>query len=187
LDPSASLTVYYIFGTKWRDAVISYSTFQHVLVGDLILVAEEDRLIRSSYTDSKLAPSVGADWVRAPKHPVLAEAVAQLKEYLAAERSTLTIPLQIQGTEFQRKVYNLVRQIPVGAVTSYTNIAAKLDMPRAGRSVGAAIGKNPLLIFIPDHRVINQRGSVGGFAGKWNRKPGLLDLEKRLAAKNKSV
>jgi O-6-methylguanine DNA methyltransferase len=94
---------------------------------------------------------------------------------------------QIQGTEFQREVYNLVRQIPVGAVASYTDIAAKLDMPRAGRSVGAAIGKNPLLIFIPDHRVIIQGGSVGGFAGKWNRKPGLLDLEKRLAAKNESV
>ena len=167
--------------------MISYCTFQHVLVGDLILVAEEDRLIRSSYADSKLAPSVGADWVRAPKHSVLAAAVGQLKEYLGAKRSTLTIPLQIQGTEFQRKVYHLVGQIPVGAVASYTDIAAKLDMPRAGRSVGAAIGKNPLLIFIPDHRVINHGGSVGGFAGKWNRKPGLLDLERRLAAKNDSV
>jgi methylated-DNA-[protein]-cysteine S-methyltransferase len=167
--------------------VIFYSIFQHLLVGDLILVAEEDRLIRSSYADSKLAPSVAADWVRAPKHSVLAEAVAQLKEYLGAQRSTLTIPLQIQATEFQQAVYNLVRQIPVGTVASYTEIAAKLGMPRAGRSVGAAIGKNPLLIFIPDHRVINQGGSVGGFAGKWNRKPGLLDLEKRLAAKNESV
>jgi alkylated DNA nucleotide flippase Atl1 len=56
-------------------------------------------------------------------------------------------------------------------------------MPRAGRSVGAAIGRNPLLIFVPDHRVINRGGSVGRFAGKWNRKPGLLDLEKRLTAK----
>jgi methylated-DNA-[protein]-cysteine S-methyltransferase len=167
--------------------VISYSIFQHVLVGDLILVAKEDRLIRSSYVDSKLAPSVGVDWVREPKHAVLAEAVAQLKEYLGAKRSTLTVPLQIQGTEFQRKVYNFVRQIPIGAVASYTDIAVKLDMPRAGRSVGAAISRNPLLIFVPDHRVINRGGSVGGFAGKWNRKPGLLDLEKRLTAKNESI
>jgi O6-methylguanine-DNA--protein-cysteine methyltransferase len=108
----------YTLGTSWRGAVISYSIFQHVLVGDLILVAKEDRLIRSSYVDSKLAPSVGVDWVREPKHAMLAEAVAQLKEYLGAKRSTLTIPLQIQGTEFQRKVYNLVRQIPIGTVAS---------------------------------------------------------------------
>ena len=55
-------------GSSWRGAVIFYSIFQHLLVGDLILVAEEDRLIRSSYVDSKLAPSVGVDWVREPKH-----------------------------------------------------------------------------------------------------------------------
>jgi O-6-methylguanine DNA methyltransferase len=54
-------------------------------------------------------------------------------------------------------------------------------MPRAARSIGAAISKNPLLIFIPDHRVVNSNGSIGGFAGKWNRKPGLLELEERLA------
>ncbi len=161
--------------------MISYSTFRHALVGDLILVAEEDRLIRSSYTDSKLAPSVAPDWVRAPKHSVLAEAAAQLKQYLAAQRSTLTIPIQIQGTEFQRKVYNLVRQIPLGAVISYTDIAAKLGMPRAGRSVGAAIGKNPLLIFIQISRD-QSKGISWRFRRKMESKAGTTGFGKAVGS-----
>jgi methylated-DNA-[protein]-cysteine S-methyltransferase len=63
----------------------------------------------------------------------------------------------------------------------FGNRYSELKMPRAARSIGAAISKNPLLIFIPDHRVVNSNGSIGGFAGKWNRKPGLLELEERLA------
>jgi O6-methylguanine-DNA--protein-cysteine methyltransferase len=117
--------------------VISYSIFQHVLVGDLILVAKEDRLIRSSYVDSKLAPSVGVDWVREPKHAMLAEAVAQLKEYLGAKRSTLTIPLQIQGTEFQREVYN------VHGYCSQAGHASRRSLRRRGDRQKSAVDLRP--------------------------------------------
>jgi methylated-DNA-[protein]-cysteine S-methyltransferase len=161
--------------------MIFYSTLQHPLVGDLLLLADEHRLLRSTYLDSKLAPKPAQEWICDPTQQVLAKAISQLIQYLEGERSQFTVSLQIQGTEFQQKVYHLVQEVPIGATTSYAELAAKLKMPRAARSIGAAIGKNPLLIFIPDHRVVNSNGSVGGFAGKWNRKPGLLELEKRLA------
>jgi O-6-methylguanine DNA methyltransferase len=155
--------------------MISYSTFHHPLVAD------EHRLMRSSYLDSKLAPKLAKEWICDPTQRVLAMAISELNQYFQEKRSQFTVPLQIQGTEFQEKVYHLIQEVPVGATTSYSELAAKLKMPRAARSIGAAISKNPLLIFIPDHRVVNSSGSVGGFAGKWNRKPGLLELEKRLA------
>jgi methylated-DNA-[protein]-cysteine S-methyltransferase len=161
--------------------MIWYSTLQHPLIGDLLLVADERRLLRSSYLDSELAPKPAEDWICDPTQQVLAKAISQLYQYFQGERSQFTVSLQIQGTEFQQKVYHFVQEVPVGATISYTELAAKLRMPRAARSIGAAIGKNPLLIFIPDHRVVNSSGSVGGFAGKWNRKPGLLELEKRWA------
>jgi methylated-DNA-[protein]-cysteine S-methyltransferase len=161
--------------------MISYSTLQHPLVGDLLLVADEHRLLRSSYLDSKLAPKPAKEWICDPTQQVLAKAISQLSEYFQGKRNQFTVPLQIQGTEFQQKVYYLIQEVPVGATTSYTELAGKLKMPRAARSIGAAISKNPLLIFIPDHRVVNRSGSIGGFAGKWNRKLGLLELEKRWA------
>jgi methylated-DNA-[protein]-cysteine S-methyltransferase len=161
--------------------MISYSMLQHPLVGDLLLVADEHRLLRSSYLDSKLAPNPAEEWICDHTQQVLANAISQLNQYFQGKRGQFTVPLHIHGTEFQQKVYNLVREVPVGATTSYAELAAKLKMPRSARSIGAAISKNPLLIFIPDHRVVNSNGSVGGFAGKWNRKPGLLELEKRLA------
>jgi methylated-DNA-[protein]-cysteine S-methyltransferase len=161
--------------------MFSYSTFQHPLIGDLLLVADEHQLVRSSYLDSKFAPKPAKEWICDPTQEVLEQAISQLNQYFQGKRSQFTVSLQIQGTAFQQKVYNLVQEVPVGTTTSYTELAAKLKMPRAARSIGAAIGKNPLLIFIPDHRVVNSSGSVGGFAGKWNRKPGLLELEKRLA------
>jgi O-6-methylguanine DNA methyltransferase len=161
--------------------MISYATLQHPLVGDLLLVADEHRLLRSSYLDSKWAPKPAKEWICDPTQRVLVEAILQLKQYFQGKRPQFTVPLQIQGTEFQQKVYHLVQEVPVGATTSYTELAFKLKMPRAARSIGAAISKNPLLVFIPDHRVMNSNGSIGGFAGKWNRKPGLLELEKRWA------
>jgi methylated-DNA-[protein]-cysteine S-methyltransferase len=167
--------------------VISYSSIKHPLIGEMLLVADDQWLIRSSYTDSKLAPKADKNWIRNPVHPILEQAVSQLAEYLSAKRAQFTVPLLIQGTEFQRQVYNLILQTPVGSTTSYMELAAKLSKPRAARSVGAAISKNPLLIFIPDHRVLNRDRSIGGFAGTWNRKPGLLELEKRLAAQGGKI
>ncbi len=159
-----------------------YCTLRHPLIGTLVLLADGEKLIRSSYLDSKLAPPIAPEWKRDPKQPILKEAVSQLGEYLSGKRERLTVPLRIEGTEFQQRVYKHVLKIPIGAVMNYLELARKLKKPLAARSVGAAIGKNPLLIFIPDHRGLTSSGSTGGFAGKWNRKPGLLELEKQMTS-----
>jgi methylated-DNA-[protein]-cysteine S-methyltransferase len=164
-----------------------YSELKHSLIGELLLVADQSWLIRSSYADSKNTPKILEDWIYDPKHPVLARATLQLSEYLRGQRNNLTVPLQPVGTDFQLHVWSQVQHVPIGSTISYTELAAKLRMPRAARSVAAAVGKNPLLIFIPDHRVINSSGTVGGFAGRWNRKAGLLELERRIAGKDMSL
>jgi O-6-methylguanine DNA methyltransferase len=150
-------------------------------------VADEHRLLRSSYLDSKLAPKPAQEWICDPNQQVLAKAVSQLKRYLQGKRSQFTVPLQIQGTEFQQKVYQLVQEVPIGTTTPYSELAAKLKTPGAARSMGAAIGKNPLLIFIPDHRVLNSSGSVGGSAGKWNRKPGTTGIRKAIVTEGSGL
>ena len=170
-------------GQATRGKMTFYSELKHCLIGELLLVADQSRLIRSSYTDSKNAPKILEEWIYDPTHSVLAKATLQLNEYLQGERSNLTVPLLPIGTDFQLQVWSEVQHVPIGNTISYTELATKLRMPRAARSAAAAIGKNPLLIFIPDHRVINRSGTVGGFAGRWNRKPGLLELERRIAGK----
>jgi methylated-DNA-[protein]-cysteine S-methyltransferase len=160
-----------------------YSTLTHPLIGTVLLVTDGQQLIRSSYTDSRLAPEIGEDWKEDPRQPLLKEARSQLKQYLDGKQHQLTVPLRIEGTEFQKQVYQRVLQVPAGTTTTYREIAKDLKKPLAARSIGAAISKNPILIFIPDHRVINRTGSPGGFAGTWNRKPGLLALEKKMAGK----
>ena len=164
--------------------MLHYSIFHHKLVGDLLLVADGDHLIRAIYTD---APSGKKEkgWIHDPAHPVLREAALQLADYLDGKRKDLSTALfKITGSPFQIRVYKEVLTIPLGHIMSYSELARKLNMPGAARSVGAALGKNQLLIFIPDHRVISQNGGIGGFGGTWNRKPGLLELEERMAGKS---
>jgi methylated-DNA-[protein]-cysteine S-methyltransferase len=162
-----------------------YITWKHRLIGEMLLIAEYDRLIYSGYTDSDPAKENKKGAKRAPENPALLAAVKQLEEYLEGKRTRLDVSLEIKGSEFQRQVYQLVREIPIGGTMSYSELASKLKKPGAARSIGAAIGKNPLLLFVPDHRVISHGGGIGGFSGKWNRKPGLLELEERLSKKTK--
>jgi O-6-methylguanine DNA methyltransferase len=170
---------YYSANDRNREMII-YTSFEHKLIGKMLLVAEGQKLARAGYFDAKTTPDIKKYWRADPDCPVLKKAVRQLRNYLGGKRRRLTVPLQIEGTEFQKKVYELILELPIGTVTTYAKIARKLGMPKASRSVGSAIGKNPLLIFIPDHRVISSGGTSGGFAGKWNRKPLLQKLEKSM-------
>jgi methylated-DNA-[protein]-cysteine S-methyltransferase len=163
--------------SKFRSPMTSYTRLTDLLVGELLLVANETYLTGAYFTDDKHTPKVRKDWALAPKHPVLTQATLQLHEYLRGKRTTFTVPLAPEGTEFQRKIWKLVMEIPPGHAISYSELADRAGMPGANRSVGTAVARSPLNIFIPAHRVIAQNGDLGGFAGKWNRKKGLLDLE----------
>ena len=116
-------------------------------------------------------------------HPVLREAQRQLKEYFAGTRTSFDLPLDFQGTDFQKRVWAALLTIPFGETRSYGEIAQALGNPGASRAVGAANGRNPISIIAPCHRVIGSTGKLTGFAGGLAAKARLLGLEKgRMAA-----
>ncbi len=108
---------------------------------------------------------------------VLKEAVAQLNDYFTGKRNTFDFKLNPNGTEFQRKVWNELLNIPFGKTVSYMDITKKLGDVKAIRAVASANGKNPLWIVVPCHRVIGTDGSLTGYAGGLWRKKWLLEHE----------
>ncbi len=110
-------------------------------------------------------------------HPHLVQAARELQAYWAAPRSRFTVPLDPAGTAFQLAVWQVLRGIAPGALLSYGDVARAMDKPAAVRAVGAAIGRNPLGIIVPCHRVVGANGSLTGYAGGLPRKQALLVLE----------
>jgi methylated-DNA-[protein]-cysteine S-methyltransferase len=102
---------------------------------------------------------------------------AQLVEYFAGKRQQFDLPIAVEGTDFQRQVWQQLKMIPYGKTSSYQDIARKIDNPKAVRAVGSANGKNPLTIVVPCHRVIGADGSLTGYAWGVSRKAQLLRLE----------
>lgn len=105
------------------------------------------------------------------------EAARQLAAYFARTRASFELPLAPHGTAFQRAVWSELRAIPAGATRSYAQIAAAVGRPTAVRAVGQAVGRNPLSIVVPCHRVIGSDGSLTGYAGGLDRKRWLLARE----------
>jgi len=113
-----------------------------------------------------------------PSHPLLQESVRQLSFYFAGKLREFDIPLEFEGTEFQRRVWHSLTQIPYGATRSYGELAATIGAPTAVRAVGAANGANPLAIVVPCHRVIGTNGKLVGYGGGLPLKKRLLELER---------
>ncbi len=107
----------------------------------------------------------------------LREAAAQLSAYFAGGLRRFSLPLDAAGTPFQQAVWRALLAIPPGATTDYGALAATLGKPQAARAVGAAVGRNPLGIIVPCHRVLGRDGSLTGYAGGLARKRALLELE----------
>jgi methylated-DNA-[protein]-cysteine S-methyltransferase len=101
----------------------------------------------------------------------------QLGEYLDGTRTGFDLPLDARGSDFQRAVWELIAEIPYGHTTSYGDLARRLGGDADPRDVGAAVGRNPLSILIPCHRVVGSTGKLTGYAGGLGRKRALLDLE----------
>ncbi|MBD7909916.1 methylated-DNA--[protein]-cysteine S-methyltransferase [Clostridium cibarium] len=109
---------------------------------------------------------------------LLKKAVKELNEYFEGKRSSFDLPLEPGGTEFQKKVWEALIEIPCGETRSYGEIAKVIGNEKAARAVGMANNKNPIMIIIPCHRVIGANGSLVGYAGGLNIKEKLLELEK---------
>jgi methylated-DNA-[protein]-cysteine S-methyltransferase len=111
--------------------------------------------------------------------PLLLEAGKQIKEYLSGERKYFDLPYQINGTEFQKKVWKALLEIPYGETRSYGEIARHIGKEKASRAVGMANNRNPLPIIIPCHRVIGFNGKLVGYGGGLHIKSWLLNLESK--------
>ena len=112
-----------------------------------------------------------------PDDPLLRAAAAQLASYFAGGETRFELPLDLHGTPFQRSVWQALLGIASGRTCSYGEIAGQLGSPQAVRAVGAAVGKNPLSVIVPCHRVLGSGGALTGYAGGLERKRALLTLE----------
>ena len=110
--------------------------------------------------------------------PLLDRAQRQLAEYFAGTREEFDLPLNPNGTPFQKKVWDALRQIPYGETRSYGDIARAVGSPKGFRAVGMANHVNPIPVVIPCHRVVGSKGALTGYAGGLNVKSALLELEK---------
>jgi methylated-DNA-[protein]-cysteine S-methyltransferase len=112
-----------------------------------------------------------------PEHGVGLAAQAWLQRYFDGDSCAPDLPLRLQGTPFQQAVWTALQGIPSGQTVSYSELAAAVGAPTAVRAVGAAVGRNPISIIVPCHRVIGARGALTGYAGGLSRKAALLRLE----------
>ncbi len=154
-----------------------YSKTMKSPVGELTLVASDRGLAAILWENDdprrvRLAP-VAED----KHHPVLLETERQLNDYFLGKRKSFPVELDFKGTAFQKKVWAALLTIPLGETRSYAQIAKQIRRPTAARAVGAAIGKNPISIIAPCHRVVGSNGSLTGFAGGLKAKAHLLALE----------
>lgn len=141
-------------------------------LGTLVLTADTGALFSCRFLAAP--PNEAAE---DPPSPFLTAAIEQLAAYFAGQLTQFDLPLQPQGTPFRQRVWQQLQQIPYGNTRSYSEIAQAIDHPKAVRAIGQANHHNPLLIFIPCHRVISQRGALTGYAAGLDKKAWLLRHE----------
>jgi methylated-DNA-[protein]-cysteine S-methyltransferase len=146
-------------------------------LGRIILAANGERLAGLWFVDQRHLPDLPR-WPEQADQPVLQRAGDQLGEYFAGRRKEFALPLDLScGSAFQQSVWRALLAIPFGATTSYGTISVTIGKPSAVRAVGGAIGRNPLGIIVPCHRVIGANGALTGYAGGLERKTALLKIE----------
>ena len=166
------------------DAILTRCTAQsHIQtpLGPLLLARTADGLAGAWFDLQKHHP----DAIDAPNDdhdPMLREAGGQLTAWFDGDRIEFDLPLDLHGTAFQRAVWAELLRIAPGTTCSYGHIATRLGTPSASRAVGAAVGRNPVSIIVPCHRVVGSSGALTGYAGGLDRKVRLLALEAKRAA-----
>jgi methylated-DNA-[protein]-cysteine S-methyltransferase len=152
-----------------------YHTNLGTRLGELTVVREEGALTGLYFRGHWPRPDRTAFGLRTEEG--FEDVARQLDEYLAGDRSVFELPVKVRGAEFDRRVWELVSGVPYGQTTTYGDLARRLGAGTDPRDVGAAVGRNPLCIVIPCHRVIGSSGKLTGYAGGLNRKRALLGIE----------
>ncbi|MBR0208770.1 MAG: methylated-DNA--[Oscillospiraceae bacterium] len=150
-------------------------------LGELLLVSDGEALCGLYFEGQRYYPALPEAEER-PELSVFEKTRAWLRAYFAGERPETDVPLHPDGTAFQRAVWELLREIPYGETVSYGTLADMLaahrGRPCSARAVGGAVGRNPVSILVPCHRVVGADGSLTGYAGGTDRKRKLLEIER---------
>jgi len=149
--------------------------YLETVVGKLCIVENEEKITHLLLPGETLKQGSEEE-----ETPLLRLAKEQLLEYFRGERNVFSLPLAPSGTEFQRKVWNALLEIPWGQTRSYKSIAERVGCPKGARAVGMANNRNPIAILIPCHRVIGTKGDLVGYGGGLECKQRLLEIESRI-------
>lgn len=167
------------------NAIAAACTAHTVVASPLgpILLARSKRGLAGAWFEGQKAHPGALAAPRRDDDAMLRAAAQQFVAYLEGQRADFDVPLDLEhGTAFQRAVWQALRRIARGTTTSYGTLARELGAPNAVRAVGAAVGRNPLSVIVPCHRVVGGDGSLTGYAGGLARKRALLQLEGVAAA-----
>ena len=157
------------------------STVQSVIdspLGPIMLAASDEGLQGAWFVQGQRHMPDASNWPLSGQNALLQQTGEELERYFAGEPVAFDVPLDLDsGTAFQQAVWRALLQIPRGTTTSYGTLSARIGKPDAVRALGAAVGRNPLSIIVPCHRVLGADGSLTGYAGGLDRKVALLQLE----------
>ena len=145
-------------------------------LGPMVLAAASSNVVGVWFEDQAHLPDM-SHCPKEPQNPVLQQTCDQLRQYFARQRHVFEMPIHIDGTVFQKAVWQALLTISYGNTQSYAAMGRCIGKPKACRAVGAALGCNPCAIMVPCHRVIGAHGSLAGYAGGLARKAALLNLE----------
>jgi len=157
---------------------VTWMTTMDSPIGTLTLAAQDGRITGLHMDGADHAPTGQQSWRRDDSQ--FKEAVGQVEAYFAGELIDFDLPLQLDGTDFQRRVWKGLQGIPYGQTISYGELARRVGNAKACRAVGLANGRNPVAVIVPCHRVIGANGTLTGFGGGLDRKRWLLDHERSL-------
>lgn len=160
---------------------IFYNKFYHPIIGDLWMVADEKVLLRIVFEKEEMEKIFDSRLREWKEHPIFIQLSKELTAFLQGEDIQFTVPFCIQGTDFQKDVWNVMSAIPFGETKSYKEVADIIKRPLAVRAVGQACKANRFPFIIPCHRIIGKSGAMTGYAGdKTSIKEKLLKLEGHL-------
>jgi methylated-DNA-[protein]-cysteine S-methyltransferase len=162
--------------TTETNAAATWHTVVPTALGDLTLVRDVGALLGLYFPRHWYRPDPAT--FGPPSDEGFDQAIRQLQEYLAGQRQDFDLPLAPRGDDFQHQVWSLIQQVPHGETVTYGELAGRIGGAVTAQQVGAAVGRNPLSIFIACHRVIGADGKLTGYAGGLRRKRYLLELER---------
>lgn len=156
---------------KIRDNMVKKYVY-NTIIGPIEIVEEDGYIVRLDFSiDEKIDTE---------ETSLIKETYKQIEEYLLGNRKKFIVPIKLKGTEFQKKVWNALLEIPYGETMSYKKIAEKIGNPKACRAVGMANHNNPIAIIVPCHRVIGSNRKLVGYAGGLDIKQKLLEIESEI-------